>query len=150
MTFKSRTLKAVLEHNIEAHKLCAYMICLMTYSHLISHCFNIMLLTDSHNTSDGLISALNLLIDDGTNSSYLNPIRSEKVNYIKSVFQLFGGWTGIVITLSLILIVTSAQEPIRRSFFEVFWVTHHLFVVFFAFLIIHGLGWFPYIFFVYI
>ena len=138
----------MLEHNIEAHKLCAYMICLMTYIHLISHCFNIMLLTDSHNTSAGLISALNVLIDDGSNSSYLNPIRSNEVNYIKSVFQLFGGWTGIVITLSLILIVTSAQEPIRRSFFEVFWVTHHLFVVFFAFLIIHGLGWFPYVFFV--
>ena len=31
-------------------------------------------------------------------------------------------------------------KPIRRSFFEVFWLTHHLFIVFFAFLIIHGFG----------
>ena len=56
------------------------------------------------------------------------------------MFSLFGGWTGIIITLSLITIVTSAAEPIRRSFFEIFWLTHHLFVIFFVFLIIHGYG----------
>ena len=123
------------------------MICLMTYVHLISHCFNVMFLTESHNTADGLMSVLNDLYDNGSTSSYLNPIRSGDTNYIRSVFALFGGWTGFLITLSLILIVTSAQETIRRSFFEVFWVTHHLFVVFFTFLIIHGLDWFRRMFF---
>ena len=82
---------------------------------------------------------------------------------IENPKKLFGGWSGIIITLSLFLIVTSAAEagflthligwsinienlnenhskPIRRSFFEVFWLTHHLFIVFFAFLIIHGFG----------
>ena len=42
--------------------------------------------------------------------------------------------------MALFFIVTSASEPIRRSYFELFWYTHHLFVVFFVFLIIHGYG----------
>ena len=29
----------------------------------------------------------------------------------------------------------------RRSYFEVFWYTHHLFVVFFVGLIVHGMQW---------
>lgn len=48
------------------------------------------------------------------------------------------GITGIVITLCLILIITSSTKTIRRSYFEVFWYTHHLFVIFFIGLAIHG------------
>ena len=29
----------------------------------------------------------------------------------------------------------------RRSYFEVFWFTHHLFVIFYACLVTHGLGY---------
>lgn len=48
------------------------------------------------------------------------------------------GITGVVITLCLILIITSSTKTIRRSYFEVFWYTHHLFVIFFIGLAIHG------------
>jgi NADPH oxidase len=50
------------------------------------------------------------------------------------------GITGVIITLCLILIITSSMEVIRRSYFEVFWYTHHLFVIFFIGLVIHGAG----------
>ena len=56
------------------------------------------------------------------------------------VFTSVAGITGVIITLSLILIITSSMEVIRRSYFEVFWFTHHLFIVFFAGLVIHGAG----------
>lgn len=74
------------------------------------------------------------------NHTYLNPIRSDQNDQILTLFQLFGGWTGTIIISALFIIVTSAQEPIRRSFFELFWITHHVFVFFYIFLIIHGVG----------
>lgn len=55
-------------------------------------------------------------------------------------FTTLAGLTGVVITLCLILIITSSTKTIRRSYFEVFWFTHHLFVIFFAGLVFHGFG----------
>lgn len=56
------------------------------------------------------------------------------------VFTTIAGLTGVVITLALILIITSSMEVIRRNYFEVFWYTHHLFIIFFAGLVFHGAG----------
>jgi len=56
------------------------------------------------------------------------------------MFTSIAGLTGVVITLALILIITSSMEVIRRSYFEVFWFTHHLFIVFFIGLVLHGVG----------
>ncbi|WP_459806240.1 ferric reductase-like transmembrane domain-containing protein, partial [Herbidospora sp. RD11066] len=47
------------------------------------------------------------------------------------------GVTGVIMTLCLILMVSSATEFIRRSYFETFWFTHHLFVIFFGCLVVH-------------
>jgi hypothetical protein len=38
----------------------------------------------------------------------------------------------------MVLMYTSALETMRRPFFETFWYTHHLFVLFFAAVVIHG------------
>lgn len=57
------------------------------------------------------------------------------------MFTTIAGLTGVVITLALILIITSSMEVIRRSYFEVFWYTHHLFVIFFIGLVFHGFGY---------
>lgn len=56
------------------------------------------------------------------------------------MFTTIAGLTGVAITLALILIITSSMEVIRRSYFEVFWYTHHLFVIFFIGLVFHGFG----------
>lgn len=56
------------------------------------------------------------------------------------VFTTIAGLTGVIITLALILIITSSMEVIRRSYFEVFWYVHHLFIIFFAGLVFHGAG----------
>lgn len=48
------------------------------------------------------------------------------------------GWTGQVIVVAFFLMVTSAMEAVRRKYFEMFWFTHHLFVVFFGGLLMHG------------
>ena len=72
--------------------------------------------------------------------TYINPVDETTVDAEFAIFKLFGGWSGVIIFLALVVIVTSAVEPIRRSFFELFWYTHHLFIVFFVFLITHGYG----------
>lgn len=56
------------------------------------------------------------------------------------MFTTIAGLTGVAITLALILIITSSMEVIRRSYFEVFWYTHHLFIIFFIGLVFHGFG----------
>jgi NADPH oxidase len=72
-------------------------------------------------------------------------------------FTTIPGLTGVIITLSLILMVTTAVEqirlvismrlpfsyvPCRRSYFELFWYTHHLFIVYYIGMAIHGLDGF--------
>ncbi|ORY49052.1 hypothetical protein BCR33DRAFT_657410 [Rhizoclosmatium globosum] len=48
------------------------------------------------------------------------------------------GATGQVITICLFLMVTSAMEAVRRKNFELFWFSHHLFIVFFGGMLMHG------------
>lgn len=60
---------------------------------------------------------------------------------MKEVLVNVSGLSGLVITLVLALLVTSSTELIRRSSYEVFWFTHHFFVVFLVGLVIHGIGW---------
>lgn len=57
-----------------------------------------------------------------------------------TMFTTIAGLTGVAITLALILIITSSMEVIRRSYFEVFWYTHHFFIIFFIGLVFHGYG----------
>ncbi|XP_060935687.1 NADPH oxidase 1 isoform X1 [Limanda limanda] len=138
-----RTVRKQLDKNISFHKLVAYMIALMTAVHMIAHLLNVEWYTNSRQgLYDKLSTALSNLEDEG-NTTYLNPIRStENPQQIPTyfVFTTIAGLTGVIITLALILIITSSMEVIRRSYFEVFWYTHHLFIIFFAGLVFHGAG----------
>ncbi|XP_031718520.1 NADPH oxidase 1 [Anarrhichthys ocellatus] len=140
-----RTMRKQLDKNLSFHKLVAYMIALMTAVHLIAHLLNVEWYNNSRRGGyDELSTALSNLADSGPNSTYLNPIRSTDIDAQQTptyfVFTTIAGLTGVIITLALILIITSSMEVIRRSYFEVFWYTHHLFVIFFAGLVFHGAG----------
>uniref|UniRef100_A0A4X2KZG0 NADPH oxidase 1 n=1 Tax=Vombatus ursinus TaxID=29139 RepID=A0A4X2KZG0_VOMUR len=99
-----------LDHNLTFHKLVAYMICLHTVIHIVAHLFNFERYRRSCKTAEHL------------------------------TFTSIAGLTGVIITLALILMVTSATEFIRWCYFEVFWYAHHLFVIYFIGLVIHGIG----------
>ncbi|XP_037531665.1 NADPH oxidase 1 [Nematolebias whitei] len=140
----SRTMRKQMDKNLAFHKLVAYMIALMTAVHTIAHLLNVERYNNSRQGAyDELSEALSDL-EDADNTTYLNPIRTTSLNpqQIPTYFAFtsIAGLTGVVITLALILIITSSMEVIRRSYFEVFWYTHHLFVIFFAGLVIHGIG----------
>lgn len=45
---------------------------------------------------------------------------------------------GHVVLVIMLFMYTSAIESIRRPMFEVFWFTHHLFILYFGILSFHG------------
>ncbi|XP_052471103.1 cytochrome b-245 heavy chain isoform X1 [Carassius gibelio] len=137
-----RTMRKQLDKNLTFHKLVAYMIALMTAVHTVAHLFNAEWYTNSFQGRYGPLANKLSMLDDSRelNTTYLNPIRSNSTTPTILVFTTIAGLTGVVITLALILMITSSMEVIRRNYFEVFWYTHHLFIVFFAGLVFHGAG----------
>ncbi|XP_061786604.1 NADPH oxidase 1 [Nerophis lumbriciformis] len=140
----SRSLRKQLDKNIDFHKLVAYTIALMTAVHVIAHLLNFEWYNNSRRGEYGELSTALSDLEDSSNTTYLNPFRSTDIdpqqNPTYVVFTTIAGITGVIITLALILIITSSMEVIRRSYFEVFWYTHHFFIIFFAGLVIHGAG----------
>ncbi|XP_053330166.1 NADPH oxidase 1 [Spea bombifrons] len=134
-----RSMKKQLDNNLAFHKLLGYTIALMTAIHTIAHLFNIERYyngaQDGKATLKGMLSSIGDEEDD-----WLNPIRSKEQTPSYVAFTTIAGVTGVVITLALIIMITSSTEFIRRCYFEVFWYTHHLFIIFFAGLLIHGVG----------
>ncbi|XP_036596124.1 NADPH oxidase 1 [Trichosurus vulpecula] len=117
------------------------MICLHTVIHVAAHLFNFERYNRSWKAKDdSLAFTLSNLYPHKTGSPWLNPFPSPNMTVERLTFTSIAGLTGVIITLALILTVTSATEFIRRCYFEVFWYTHHLFVIYFIGLVIHGLG----------
>ncbi|XP_056397254.1 NADPH oxidase 1 isoform X1 [Hyla sarda] len=134
-----RSVRKLLDNNLAFHKILGYTIALMTAVHTIAHLFNVERFYDgaqsSNKTLEGMLSSIGSEKED-----WVNPIRSKNETQSYICFTTIAGVTGVVITLALILMITSSTEFIRRCYFEVFWYTHHLFIIFFAGLLIHGVG----------
>ncbi|XP_053563580.1 cytochrome b-245 heavy chain [Bombina bombina] len=139
-----RSIRRQLDRNLTFHKMVAWMIALHTAIHTAAHLFNVERLVDSRiEAKNGTIEAVLSALGDQEGESYLNFVREKVPNPVGGIhvaFTFLAGLTGVVITLALILIITSSTKTIRRSYFEVFWFTHHLFVIFFIGLVIHGAG----------
>uniref|UniRef100_A0A8C4Y4J5 NADPH oxidase 1 n=1 Tax=Gopherus evgoodei TaxID=1825980 RepID=A0A8C4Y4J5_9SAUR len=131
-----RTMRKQLDRNLTFHKLVAYAIALFTGNsgtHLTAHS------TESAQYRKVLhqpaVAGSGSPLPGGSEQM---PRPSPTPAYV--TFTTIPGLTGVIITLALILMVTSSMEFIRRSYFEVFWYTHHLFIIYFAGLVIHGIA----------
>ncbi|KFQ71274.1 NADPH oxidase 3 [Phaethon lepturus] len=133
-------LRRQLDKNVAFHKMVAYGIAVNATIHIVAHLINIERYHTSQSKEAGELRNKLSGLGKSPNESYLNPIRTYETNTTGEVLTTIAGVTGVVITVALILIMTSSTELIRRSCYEVFWYTHHLFVVFFIGLIIHGMG----------
>lgn len=135
----NRNIRRQLDKHITFHRYIAYMICLMTVIHVGAHVFNVERYAEAYDSPTPDRELLRVLsgLGSGNSSIFLNPIR-EPTDPILATLRFLAGVSGIVITLSLIIMVSAATELIRRSYFEVFWFTHHLFVLFFIGLVVHG------------
>ncbi|XP_042663308.1 NADPH oxidase 1 isoform X2 [Tyto alba] len=135
-----RTLRKQLDHNLTFHKLVAYALALLTAVHTIAHLFNLERYNRSQQAADGSLPAVLSKMHLQGSDKWLNPIHSNRTTVEYVAFTTIPGLTGVIITLALILMVTSSTEFIRRNYFEVFWYTHHLFLIYFAGLVIHGIA----------
>uniref|UniRef100_A0A8C2U082 NADPH oxidase 1 n=1 Tax=Coturnix japonica TaxID=93934 RepID=A0A8C2U082_COTJA len=135
-----RTLRKQLDHNLTFHKLVAYTLALLTAVHTIAHLFNLERYNYSQQANDGTLHAVLSKMHLQDSNKWLNPIHSNQTTVEYVAFTTIPGLTGVIITLALILMVTSSTEFIRRNYFEVFWYTHHLFIIYFIGLVIHGVA----------
>lgn len=138
-----RNIRRQLDKHITFHRYIAYMICVHTAIHLGAHIFNVERYMEAYNSRDvarrDLLATLSSLRDNpSVPTTYLNFIDSPNSDAVKEALKTLSGVSGVVITLVLIIMVSSATELIRRSYFEIFWFTHHLFIIFFIGLIVHG------------
>ena len=97
------------DKNIDFHIWIAYSIIFWSLVHVIAHYINYL------------------------NISLVLPITFEQLSFLSGP-----GWTGHLISVVLFLISTSALDIVKRKHFEIFWFTHHLFLVFFGGLLLHG------------
>lgn len=117
------------------------MICILTAIHIIAHLFNFERYSRSqHVTTISLASVLSSLHHEKDGVFWLNPMTSPDMTVLYVTFTTIAGLSGVIITIALILMVTSSMEFIRRNYFELFWYTHHLFVIYIIGLGIHGMG----------
>ncbi|XP_028620217.1 NADPH oxidase 3 [Grammomys surdaster] len=129
-----------LDKNLKFHKLVAYGIAVNSVIHIVAHLFNLERYhLGQAKDAEGLLAALSKL-GNAPNESYLNPVRTLYLGPTTELLMTVSGITGLVISLVLILIMTSSTEFIRRSSYELFWYTHHIFIFFFISLAIHGGG----------
>lgn len=146
-----RRARRILDKTIRFHKLCAYAITVITLVHYYAHSANVHRFATAQteptfDTSDPLEKRIRVLLiaklakfGEKDGETYLNPIR-KPIYPTGGIFELTGGWTGVIMALCLLLMLTSSTEFIRRSYFELFWYVHHLFIIFFGFMLFHGSG----------
>ena len=98
-----------IDHHLSFHKLIASCIVFWSIVHVIAHLFNYLYISTTTP-----ISTMFLLFASGPGS------------------------TGLIISICLFLMVTCSMQYTIRKSFELFWLIHHLFIVFFGATLIHG------------
>ena len=115
-----------LDKNIVFHKGIAWVILFWVLVHMGSHHLNYYRLS----TTDRTILA------------QLTPVKGGVGDPLITTWQwsytTIPGATGHMLVFVMALMYSSAIASIRRPMFEVFWYTHHLFIVFYFLLCIHG------------
>ncbi|KAJ1989746.1 hypothetical protein H4R33_001949 [Dimargaris cristalligena] len=110
-TFVSRYI--TIDKNIHAHKVVAWSLMFMVFVHVFGHCFNL--------------------------SKLANHLKAPGVTFAYLFFASPVGLTGTICTVVMIIMFATATAAVRRKNFELFYYTHHLFIVFYGSLIAHGM-----------
>lgn len=147
LNFCSLSIKrGLFDKHITYHRYIGYMIIIFSIVHVMGHIHNFENFVKAWSfsstinfTDTGLISSLTLL-PVNPNETYLNPIRTSNSNAIFESFKLISGITGIIMCLILSIMVSTSNEYIRRSFYNLFWFIHQIgALIFLIALCLHGL-----------
>lgn len=98
-----------LQKNIEFHKVCAYTVLFFSIGHIIAH-------------------LANLRYADASTLVYFTKWGWQGTDY----------FTGAAVTFALVVILSASSNLIRHTKFEIFFNAHHMFVVFYLFMFMHG------------
>jgi len=135
-----RFIMRLFDQHVEFHRCVGYAICFWSLVHVGAHVFNYERFLDVHNDIDTLAAALTSLYLKGPESQ-INPFGQINTNTlgVGGMLLTIAGSTGVILCLCLLLMVGSSTLLIRRSFYEIFWYIHHLFIVFFVCVMLHGI-----------
>lgn len=109
------------DKNIIFHRYIAWSTAFFAAVHIMSHYFNYNRFA-------------NLDITTLTNVFGIKAVPTQA----KLAYTTIPGATGHLVTFCMILMYSCAIKYIRSPMFNVFWFTHHLFIIFFGLLCIHG------------
>eukprot|EP00002_Diphylleia_rotans_P021803 TRINITY_DN4253_c0_g1_i6.p1 TRINITY_DN4253_c0_g1~~TRINITY_DN4253_c0_g1_i6.p1 ORF type:complete len:534 (-),score=105.83 TRINITY_DN4253_c0_g1_i6:1925-3526(-) len=115
-----------IDSNISFHKRVAYWIAILSAVHTGAHIYNFKELETK-------------TLDELKEITYNYP-HDERLNFTQYLYTTLPGLTGVLLVLTMIIMYSAAHEKIRRPYFESFWYSHHLFILFFGLTIIHGMG----------
>jgi NADPH oxidase len=128
------------DKHVEFHRCVGYAICFWSLIHVGAHVYNYERFIDIHNDRDSLAAALNGLYLKSSQSQ-INPFAKIETTTLAvgGMMGTIAGITGVILCICLLVMVGSSTLLIRRSFYEIFWYIHHLFIVFFIGIMVHGL-----------
>ncbi|XP_065183508.1 cytochrome b-245 heavy chain-like [Sycon ciliatum] len=125
-----RWMRRLLDKNLTFHKTLAWAILFWSAIHTGAHFWNYHRVVTVWEENPGMTCI----------PPMSNPVRGPGNDPIIIMWATVAGFTGFIILAVFFLMITSSIEVIRRSYFEVFWYTHHLFLIFFAAFLAHGFG----------
>jgi predicted ferric reductase len=117
----------IFDKHIQWHKGIAWMIAIFATAHSMAHFVNFLRLAKAPLNT---LVAINVVPVGSTVDDIPGPW--------ELAFASLPGLTGHIILLAMVIMYTTAISSVRRPQFELFWYSHHLFLVFFFCLCIHG------------
>nr|XP_039251724.1 NADPH oxidase 4-like [Styela clava] len=117
-----RQCRRLMDKSKSFHIACAYMLCLMSAIHCGAHAFN----------------AVNFSTYFNTRFLAINVAAFANQSPIIIVATSVPGVSGVLMVACLLTIAVTASGPLRRVNYRRFWKTHHLFILFYALLLIHA------------
>lgn len=120
----SRKTRRLLDKSKTFHVACGVAICIFSVLHVSAHLVNVVNFSVSYSEE---FPALNLARYRGEDPKLI-------------VLTTIPGVTGILLVLILFLMFISSLQCIRASYYEIFWYTHNLFIVFYIILMMHIVG----------
>lgn len=113
------------DKNIIFHRYMGWCIVFFAGLHIGGHFFNY------HTLSSTSLDLLALMNKQGIKPA-ANPLA------FNLMYTTLPGATGVLVTLCMVLMYSSAIKYVRGPMFNVFWYTHHLFIIYFGLLCVHG------------
>ncbi|XP_078313072.1 dual oxidase 2-like isoform X3 [Crassostrea virginica] len=110
------------------HKIAAMIALLFTVVHCIGHGINL------YHISTQASSDLNCLFREYFRATHV------LASFQYWAFQTITGFTGIILTLIVIVMYVFATPYARRNLFNAFWITHSFYILLYIFLVMHGTG----------